>query len=178
MHAAVLPTMRTHRADHRTVANLLRGRKREANSTAHRSHRRAGCPTCDALVWPGVTPPRPPAARPALLTHRVGIPRLGAASGVTCGSAPLIMPHKPASIDNTHRRAKVTCRRAGAKRGGSNVCWACSGRRADHRAIRFMRGRDRIELPASPGPGTLERRCIFSVTRTIKRSRPDLNESM
>ena len=51
--------------------------------------------------------------------------RLRAACDETCGFTQLLM-RSQASVDN-HCRTKVTCRRAGAKRGGSDAWWVCSG---------------------------------------------------
>ena len=79
-------------------------------------------PNHEALVQP-VLPSEPPlAARPASRTHQTGSQRLTAALRRDhCVSAPLVTS-QPAP--DTHRRKKVTCRRAEVKRGGSDACQA------------------------------------------------------
>ena len=79
-------------------------------------------PNHEAKVQP-VLPSEPPlAARPASRTHQLGSQRLAAPlRRDRCTSAPLVTS-QPAP--DTHRRTKVTCRRAEVKRGGSDACWA------------------------------------------------------
>ena len=55
----------------------------------------------------------------------------------------VLRPHKP--MRDTHRGTNVTCRRAGAKRSGSDACSACSGGGEDHGAIRGVCRRGKIE---------------------------------
>ena len=129
-------------------------------------HPRAGCPASSALVGPGATPPRPLAALPGWHTRWADLRQPGAAL-----QRNLRLPHRCSasrSSADTSRRTKVTFRREGAGRGGSDACWVCSGCCAEPGAMRGSSYNARIEMRGPPEAGAFKRQHIFPGVCTFR----------